>query len=286
MKRATLLPVLFTLASAACGWGQSAWLPLRGQFIATPGFSYSTFDEFWVGRDRKNPLEANDESLDQYTGFVALEYGMNDRLAADLTIGYTATSEAKKTFGRGSDEGLADTSFGLRYRLADEEEIWPTIALRAGGIIAGTYDANKPFSAGDGANGFETSLLLGKRFGNTGFGAYGDIGYRLRESPVPNDAFGSVGLFKQFPNVFADLDAITLSFGYRHIQSLSGQDIGDPGFTFPQLKEINQLIEGAVGYTDPGGRQYQFSVAKSVAGRNTGDKLVFLFTISLPFDAR
>jgi len=296
MKKQFIIAGLVGLVALAAGTqlqAQSAWMPYQGRLTVTPGFSFSTFDEFWVGRDiRNSALRSNDESLDQYTGFVALEYAITDRLAADATIGYTATSSAEMTFGVGSDDGLADTLIGLRYQLVEEQRTIPAVTFRVGGIIAGTYDRNKPFSAGDGANGAEFSLLMGKQFGDSGFGIYGDIGYRLRENPVPDDLFGSVGLFKQFIGVFQESDAVTLNFGYRHVQGLSGLDIGGPGFApplgpangFPALKEINQLIEGSIGYGDSRGRQIQFTVAKSVAGRNTGDKLIFLITVSWPFD--
>jgi hypothetical protein len=282
-----------TLFLPLCGWAQSAWLPSSGQFLATPGFTYSTFDEFWVGRDRVDPLAQNDESLDQYTGFVTMEYGLSDRWAADLTLGYTATSETE-TFGNDGDEGMADTTLGLRYRLTDPAPWVPVLTLRVGGTIAGTYDENTPFSAGDGADAFESSLLIGHSFGDTGLGLYGDFGYRIRSSDVPDEIFGSGGLFYQSPPVFAESDAFVASVGYRHLQSLSGLDIGGPGFDpslgaehgFPALREISQLVEGSLGYTDSGGRQYQFTVAKSVDGRNTGDKLIFLFAVTLPFGGR
>jgi hypothetical protein len=236
---------------------------------------------------RVDPLKANDESLDQYTGYVALEYGILDNLAADVTVGYTATSKTK-TFGNDSDDGLADTLLGLRYRLVDENNApcpyAPTIALRVGGVIAGSYDSNLPFSAGDGAHAFESSLLLGKAFGSSGLGIYGDIGYRVRESPVPDDLFGSAGVYQH-------IGPVTLAAGYRHVQSLSGLDIGGSGFNpalgrshgFPALQEIVQLVEGGVSYTDPGGRNYQFTVAKSVDGRNTGDKWIFGVNVTFAF---
>ena len=273
-------------ASATVCCGQSAWLPAKHQIKVTPGFSYSTFDEFWAGRERVHPLKDNDESLDQYTGYLALEYGILDNLAADVTLGYTATSDTD-TFGD-NDDGLADTLIGLRYRLIDENNApcpyAPTISVRVGAVIAGTYDSNDAFSAGDGAHAFESSLLLGKAFGSSGFGIYGDFGYRVRESPVPDDLFGSGGAFQQ-------IGPVTLTAGYRHVQSLSGLDIGGPGFDpslgrshgFPALKEIVQLFEGGISYTDPGGRNYQFTVAKSVDGRNTGDKLIFGFNVTFAF---
>jgi len=284
----------FALTSSALGpvplacFGQSAWLPAKHEFKVTPGFTYSTFDEFWVGRMRVDPLQANNESLDQYTGYVAVEYGILDNLAADVTVGYTTTSSTE-TFGNESDDGLTDTLLGLRYRLLDENAppcpYSPTLSLRVGAVIPGTYDENQPFSVGDGAYAFESSLLLGKAFGSSGFGMYGDIGYRVRETPVPNDLFGSAGFYQQIGG------DVTLAAGYRHVQSLSGLDIGGPGFNpalgsshgFPAVKEIVQLVEGAISYTDPGGRNYQLTVAKSVDGRNTGDKWIVGFNVTFAF---
>ncbi len=283
-----LAPVsLAVLAGTALCSAQSAWLPAEQQFKLTPGFSYSSFDRFWAGDDKVSIPK----DFKQYTGYLSLEYGILPNLAADATVGYTATDA--DAFGpNSSDDGLMDTSIGLRYRIFDEHTAgcpWaPTVAVRLGGVIPGTYDENAPFSAGDGAYGFEGSLLFGKAFGESGFGAYGDIGYRFRESPTPDEFFGSAGLYKQF-------GPVTLAGGYRHIQSTSGIDIGEPGVFdpsrgashgFPAVKEINQLVEAGVSYTDKGGRNYQFSVAKSVDGRNTGDKWVFGFNVTLPFGGK
>jgi hypothetical protein len=285
MRLHSLSVIGAALGAAAACHAQSAWLPAQGQLQATPGFSFSTFDEFWMGKTKvDNP--PNGKSLDQYTGYLALEYGILENLAADATIAYTAT-DTDAFGGDASDDGLADTFLGLRYRLLDESQagsVWvPTLSVRAGGIIAGNYDANKPFSAGDGAHGFEASVLLGKAFGDTGFGMYGDIGYRVRENPVPDDAFGSVGFYKL-------LGPVTVAFGYRHVQGLSGIDIGGPSFNpdlgrshgFPAVKEINQLVEGGLAFTDSGGRNYQVTLARSVDGRNTGDKFILGVNVTIP----
>jgi hypothetical protein len=280
--------LLVSLAGGASAYGQSVWPPGKGEFTVSPGFTYSTFNEFWAAHEKVGSLKDNNERLDQYTGFVKLEYGILSSLAADLTIGYTTTSSTK-TFANDSDDGLADTEFGLRYRFVTETRTRPAVAVRVGGIIAGTYDEKTPF-AGDGANGFETSVLLGKTFGETGFGLYADMGYRVREADVPEDVFGSFGAIKQFYGIFHDADMITLSFDYHHVQATSGLNIGGAGFDptrashgFPALREVNQLVEGSIGYADAGHRHYQFAIAKSVDGRNTGDKLVFLFTVIMPF---
>jgi hypothetical protein len=285
--RTTLLTSTLLATSASTLLAQSAWLPNENQLVLTPGFTYSTFDEFWMGRDKvDNP--PNGKSLNQYYGYLFADYGIVENLAADATVGYTWTDS--EAFGDVNDDGLADTSVGLRYRLIDETTsscpYTPTIALRVGGVIPGTYDENLPFSPGDGAYGLESSLLLARAIGDSGFGIYGDIGYRMRENPVPDDLFGSAGIYQQ-------LGHVTLTFEYRHTQSLSGLDIGGPGFNpandstgFPAVKEITQLVQAGVTFTDRAGRSYQFTAAKSVDGRNTGDRLLFGFNITIPFGAR
>ncbi|HUF61070.1 MAG TPA: hypothetical protein VMN36_03265 [Verrucomicrobiales bacterium] len=285
---AAALTVL-SLCSACPLSAQSAWLPAKGEWLVTPSFTYSTFDEFWVGESLVSPLKDNGEDLDQYSAFLAIEFGLTDNFAADVAFGYTVTSSTT-TFDDG-DDGFADTSFGLRYRFLNETEYLPSLTVRIGGIIAGTYDENTPFSAGDGADAFESSLLFAKSFGDSGFGAFGDIGYRFRESPVPDDIFGSIGLFKRFPEIYSSNDAITATIAYRHVESEDGLDIEGPGFNpaagsahgFPALREINQLLEGTLAYTDSGGRSYQVGIAASVDGRNTGDKLIAFFAITIPF---
>jgi hypothetical protein len=276
------------LANATAAFSQSAWLPVANEFKVTPGFSYSTFDEFWMG-DTKVSNPPNGKRLNQYTGYLSLEYGILGNLAADATIGYSATDT--DAFGGDSDSGLSDTSLGLRYRLVDETQTTcpfaPTLALRAGAVIPGTYDSNLPFSAGDGAHAFEGSLLVGKAFGQTGLGMYGDIGYRVREHPVPDEWFGTGGLFYQ-------IGPVTLAAGYRHVQGVSGLDIGGSGFDpgagrssgFPALREINQIFEAGISVTDNGGRTYQLTFGRSIDGRNTGDKSLVGVNATFPFGGR
>jgi hypothetical protein len=282
MNHRSLAALAASLSTAAGAFAQSVWFPEKGQLVVAPGYSYQFFDEFLAGKT-ETQLPAD---IVQQSAFIALEYGLAPKFAADVTIGYTRVDFDPPGAPNSRRDGLDDTRLGLRYRFLDEDlggQKWvPGAALRVGGIIAGTYDVPTtlpPINPGDGANGFETSLLLGKSFGQSGFGAYADLGYRVRDHDVPEDVFGSAGVFQQ-------LGPVTLSFGYRHNQGLSGGDIGGPGFGtsygFPQVKEINQLIEGGVTYTDKGGRSYQFTVAKKIDGRNTGDKLVFGASISIP----
>jgi hypothetical protein len=252
----------------------SAWLPEAEQWILTPSYSYQTFDEFWLGRDK---VELPDD-VTQHATLLTVEYGITEQLAADATIGYTWVNSTD-AFGPGDneDDGLADSTFGLRYKFLDQDRtgwpMWPSMAVRVGGIIAGTYEEDLPFSAGDGASGAEASLLLAREI-CPNFGLFGDVGYRYRDG-IPDDLFGSAG-------AYATWYGFTLSGAYRHVQGLSGDDIGDPGFSFPEVKEIVQNVEAGLGYRDGGGRYYQFFYAHTIDGRNTGEKDIFGFSASFP----
>lgn len=264
-----------SLASAALG--QSAWLPEEGRFEVSPRYVYQSFKTFWIRRNQEMTLP---DDVVQHTGSISGEYGINQHLAVDATVGYTRVNTTAFTGSSTTDDGLADTRVGLRWRLLDERahgDSWvPTLTLRAGGIIAGNYEAGLPFSAGDGAHGGEFSLLGAKAIGSTGFGLFSEVGYRVREHPVPDDFFGSIGAYKT-------IGQFSLTVGYRHTQSLSGMNIMDPGFTFPELKEINQIFEAGLGFTDKGGRFYQVFGAFNVDGRNTGQKTIIGVSATFPF---
>ena len=276
--------------TATTALAQSAWLPAPGELLLTPNYTYFTYDKFLVGKQVVTALKDNGAKWTQHAANLSTEYGISEDFAADLTFGYVRADTGNFAgFGRTSVDGIADTTFGLRYRLVDEhrsESAWvPTLSLRVGGIIEGSYDVTyaAPLNVGNGASGVETSLLFGKQFGDSGFGVFGDLGFRHRAEGVPEDLFGSAGIFQR-------IGGFSLSFAYRHSQGLSGGDIGGPGFGttygFPQTREIAQLVEGGLGYTDQGGRTYQFTVAQKVAGRNTGEKFVLGFAVTFPFQLR
>ena len=264
---------------ASSGAQQSVWLPPADHVVVTPSYVYQTFDEFWAGKQKVKL----DGDLWQHTAFLGVDYGLTKNIALDATVGWVWSETDAGMLGAAggnlNDDGLTDTTFGIRERFIDETDYnqwWlPSIALRIGGIIKGTYDENFPFSAGDGASGAEVSLLGGKTI-CPGFGLYGDTGYRWRDGHVPDDWFGSAGFFVSWK-------FISFTGGYRFTQGLSGNDIGDPGFTFPTVKEISQNLEASLGITDPGGRYYQVFYAHTIDGRNTGKRNIFGAAISLTF---
>lgn len=267
------------LASIVRLGAQSAWLPQPGELTVTPGYTYQSYDTFRLG-SVKMTLPAD---IVQQTETLTFDYGLTPQLALDATLGYTGTS-FKPPGAKFTRNGWDDSRIGLRYRFVDETADMPAFSFRVGAIIAGGYDVPNtlpPINPGDKASGFETSFAIGKRFGETGFGFYSDIGYRNRNHNVPDDFFGSIGFFKQ-------LGAhASVNLGYRHTQGLSGGDIGGPGFGtkfgFPQVKEVVSFVDGGLTLTDSGGRSYQFIVAqKAGRGRNTGDATVYGFSVGFP----
>ena len=271
---AVIASALGLASSTACS--QSAWLPPEGRFQVTPSYVYQSFQTFWMGTHR---TKLSDPVV-QHSATISMEYGVAESFALDAAVGYSRVDS--KAFGPTSlsDDGLSDTRLGLRWRIVDERmsrcAYAPTVTLRVGGIIAGSYEAGPPFAPGDGAHGGEFSVLAAKAFGSTGFGLYGEGGYRIRSRPVPDDAFASIGAYQT-------LGAFTLHVAYQHTQGLSGSDIGDPGFKFPELKEVNQIVEIGLGFTDSGKRYYQIFGALNVGGRNTGDKQIIGASASFPF---
>lgn len=278
MNKTTATLSSLALLTAGAAHGQySPYVPANQQIVASPSFVYSTFTKYWEG-DQKSNLGARQN---QYYAGVTLEYGMCENFAFDGTMGWVWSEFVDLPPGASAleDNGLYDSTIGVRYRIVDEfksESKWmPTMAVRLGGIIAGTYTAGSPFAPGDGASGVETSLLLGKQL-CPHFGLAADLGWRYRVDDVPQDIFGSFG-------AYYNIDWFTASAAYRGSYALSGPNIGDPGFTFPEVQEINHLFELSVGWMAKTGQSVQIFGAMNFAGQNTGDKRIIGVSASFPF---
>jgi hypothetical protein len=269
-------------------FGQAAFLPEPRQFVVTPWYQYTEFQEVWRGSHHENITVGDEHGFDQNDGMVLIEYGLKKNWAADVLLGYTGLS-TRSTTPNGSVEktdGLMDVTFGVRWQVLDEnaaDSKWaPTLTLRAGGIVRGTYDEDFPFAPGNGSVGVEPSVLLDKSFGWAGFGMYGNLGYRSLRSGGNDQVFGSVGFSQRYKG-------FNFNAGYRHQQNTGGEDIGGTGTTFvysPKVKEINQMFEAGVGYTDRSGRHFQFYYSQNFNGRNTGDKMVYGIYGSFPIGGK
>jgi hypothetical protein len=294
----TLFVSLFFAATLPT-MAQSAYLPGKGTLDVSPNVLYYEFTEFvvggevgafWKGTFRelgRDPVDQGfQDPIKYYYIGVAMDYGVTETLAIDANFGY-----AYSTF-RGQDrlDGLADSQLGLRLQLVDEAQFTsgalPSLALRVGAIIEGTYEtfADGTFNAlGDGASGGEISLLIGKAFGNSGFGLYGDVGYRNRLEGVPEDIFGSLGFYKTIRR------GLTIRVGAKAVYALSGVDLFEENFRFddlPEAKERALNAELGIGYTDSRGIYYQIYGARTIWGENTREASYLGASISLPLGRR
>ena len=278
-------------------------------WIAEPGtgsFSISYVNqnatEFFRDTTKvQGPLAATNANLAQNTMWLGVNYAVTDAVALDVQSAWARSFVAGGVGPSGGQEsysGLFDSNVALTWRVVDElVSDAPSVALRIGTMVAGGYDTGYINSLGDGGNGVETSLIIGKFGGAAGFSA--EIGYRNRTSTkvnqgavggagatagekvdVPADVFFNLGLF------IPAGDAVTFGFDYRMVNALSGIDIGGPGFSpsrFPGLQEDAHIVGGRLlaNVTDTVSLNGFFG--KVVAGRNTAASQILGFGLSFGF---
>jgi hypothetical protein len=289
-----LLGVLIPGASASENvphrpFAQWADLPAPGQFVV--GLVYEESEAYHIyvnGKSQNVTWHSSGESygIDINQGYVALQYGISPRWAADLNVGYT--SMGWRYFDNGaiqSASGLMDISLGVRYQLFNETNVdacWlPTVTFRAGAVLPGTYSQDIAFAPGVRSAAIAPEFLLRKHFGWTGFGGYGDILYRWNKTTGNDQYIASIGLFQQIKRWELDV-------GYRHLQTLSGGDIFfDPNgvIVYPRdVREINDAIEAGFSYTTPKRKfRYGFHCRSVFGGNNTDRKFWVGGSADFPF---
>ncbi len=264
------------LAPAVAG-AQSPWLPPEGELSINPSYRFETYDEYFFGSGAEDlPFD-----VDRHVILATVEYGILENLAVDFTSGYVDTKSSQVD----DDDGLADTTIGLRYRVLDEFKHdfpdWvPTLTVRLGGVIEGTYERFTIEAPGKGSSGVDGSLLIGKVLGDSGFRVFADTGYRVYANEASDEFFVGVGVARTF------FDAIDLSVTYRHLESLSGPAVDDitfPRERYPERRESADTVEIGLGFETLEGRYFAVSVGKTVAGESTADMLMFGFSAFLPF---
>jgi hypothetical protein len=273
-------------------------LPEQGQFIA--GFVYEQSESYHIytgGQYHNVTWMSGGEhyGIDINQGYLALQYGLNDRWALDLNVGYT--SLGWRYFDNGgieSTSGIMDSSFGVRYQIFNElketNNPWvPTLTFRAGAVMPGTFSESFIFAPGSRSTAIEPELLLRKHFGWPGLGLYGDALYRYNMT-IGNDQYIiAAGLFQQIKGW--EIDA-----GYKHLQTLSGTGItwlGDPSAYNPNIiyprdpKENNDAIQFGFSYTTSKRHwRYGFTLTSVVDGNNTDAKLVLGGSIDIPIGGK
>ncbi len=251
----------------------SPWLPAPGS--GSVGLSYLSqeADRFYIGGSL---MSLPFGTIKIKTTTLSAQYAFADGLAVDAKLPF-----ARRTSGLGSDSGTGDARVGVTWRFVDEFEKRgaPTVAVRAGAIIAGNYQTFRPDSIGDGASGYEVSLLVG-RYLTSNFGIRGEVGIRDRNRGVPNQTFASVG---------ADLritPSLAGSVGFSSIRNSGNLDIGGPGFTplrFQQVAEKRNLINAGLSYSATERISINGNIGKVTSGRNTSKNDVYSLGVSFDF---
>ncbi len=201
MYRATVIALVVTvttaMGSSAFADGVSPWLPAPGAGFVNLSYVAQNATEFYVGDQKRGtpPRQATPPgpNLGQHTVWLNGMYGLSDEIAIDFRVGLARSyfsPNIPPTGGRDNYSGVTDSNIGVTWRIADElvNPSMPSIALRGGAIIEGSYTAGYINSIGDGASGLEVSALAGKYLADW-FAVSGEVGYRVRDEDVPSDLF-------------------------------------------------------------------------------------------------
>ncbi|MDE2923178.1 MAG: hypothetical protein OYL92_13830 [Acidobacteriota bacterium] len=267
----------------------SPWLPAPGSGTVT--FSYVSQEATDYERsERWRSMAGADSTTIQLAGTLGLDtvwingtYGISDALALDFQIG---TSDSQYPGGgpkhpnKDDLSGLQDARAGLTWRFRDEVVTsGPSMALRFGAILAGDYDTGYINSLGDGGNGAEVSLLIGKYVGQRGV-LSAEVGYRYRTDDIPEDIILNLSA-----GVLVG-ERVGLSVGYRMTDGGSGLDIGVPPFSparFPELQEDIDLLYGTVNIGLTGSTSLALTYGDVIGGRNTPNSEVIGLSVGFTF---
>ena len=269
-------------------------LPLPGQWIVGLVYEESEAYSFWDANRRHSVRYiAGGESygIDINQGYLAIQYGLADKWAADINLG--GTTAGWRYFDNGgikSTTGMMDISIGVRYQIFNEAHVpyaWlPTLTFRAGGVVPGTYGQDLAFAPGVRSAAIEPELLLRKHLGWPGFGIYGDALYRWNRTTGNDQYIAVIGLFQQ-------IQRWELDVGYRHLQTINGGDIqfdpSDPtSLVYPRdVREISDSIEAGFSYTTKKRQiRWGFHTRTVFDGSNTDRKFWIGGSVDILFGGR
>ena len=296
-----LLSLSLCLAARPAVAQGTAWIAEPG--TGTFSFSYVNQNALEFYRETttvKGPLEATGANLAQNTVWIGFNYALHDAVALDVQTAWARSfveGAVGPAGGQESYSGLFDTNVAVTWRVVDElVSDAPSVALRVGAIIAGGYDTGYINSLGDGGNGIEASLVVGKFWDALGVSA--EVGYRNRGSTEVNpDAVGAAGGSGETVDIPADMfvnmflflpvgSRVTLGADFRMVNALSGLDIGGEGFSpsrFPGLQEDARMVGGRLLTDLTGTVGLSAFFGQVVGGRNTARSRIFGLGLSFGF---
>jgi hypothetical protein len=278
-------------------FAQWANLPEKGQFVVGLVYEESESYHIWAsGKQYGINTRSGGENygIDINQGFLALQYGITEKWAADVEVG--ATTVGWRAFSPGNEAesttGVMDWGLGVRYQIFNEAQYtnspWvPTLTFRAGAVLPGSYNENFVYAPGFRSAAIVPELLLRKHFGWPGLGVYGDALYRWNRTTGNDNYVVAVGLFQQ-------IKGWELDVGYMRVQTLSGGDIyfnipGDlSSIVYPRdVREVNDSIQAGFSYTTSKRHwRYGFHTRTIVDGNNSDSKFWIGGSIDIPFGGK
>ncbi len=273
-KMSKKLLVMLLMGSSSMAYAEgSAWILDDGATSLGISVISGSSRDFFIGEtstDLGGDLEGTFIWLDASRGY-------EDIWAFDIRTGYARTQ-----FETNPEEqsDISDTSLGVTYQFLNEFEQdngSPTISGRLGYTIGGDYETDLIDAIGDGASGFDVSLLVGKNLAPS-FSLSGDLTYRQRD----NDVADAVK-FLLSGNYAAPLPGLSFQLGYGLVRTDSDIDIGGPGFGVEQFSQTDRdsdwLITSA-NYGFSNGIGINFSLSTVLDGRNVADTDIATFSLS------
>lgn len=281
----TLLAAIsaFTLGIPTLSLAQSSspWLPIPGSGSVSASYVYQNGDSAYVGDQKLSISAITGGGAQRYkrdSAGLKFTYGILDALSVDAAFTYAKT----RVGAADNSSGIADSVFGLNWRVVDEFEkrSLPTVTLRAVGILNGGYDGARLAALGKDANGYGLSLLVGRQI-TPAFSVWGGVGLERRSEDVPNAKFIDVNA------AYVIVPKLTVSAGYTNKKFGGNLDIGGPGFTparFQQVKEERETVRLGASFAITNKQSIGVNLGKTLDGRNTvKDDLIVGISYSVGF---
>jgi hypothetical protein len=265
---------LLAVAGPLSAQGETGFFRGEGHLDAALSGTFDSYDEFWVGiEDVSDPGvgEVERTSVSLY-----LAYGLSDDL--DL-IGNAAwvSSESDGAAGAPGEDDLQDFLLAAKWRAWHKPTGWGEMSLS---LLPGIklpltdYEDNDITAHGDGQVDLRGRVVLHAQH-TAGWYASFETGYDHRNG-APED---EIPMHLQAGMTF--FERITVSPFVSRVESLGGNDIGDPGFTFPENEE-DYTRAGIKAYAKLGAHMgITAGWHTTLDGRNTGD--VTGFTVGLVY---
>lgn len=254
----------------------SPWLTADATTTISTSVTSGSTDRFFIG-ETSTSLGGD---LDGSFLWLSVGYGYDDIWAFDARSGYAETSFESNPV---EQSDVADTSIGVSYQFLNEFELdngLPTVSVRLGYTIGGDYETNLIDAIGDGASGFDVSLLFGKSL-NSQFAIFGDVTLRQRDENVADGVKLLLSGYYTSP-----IPALGFQLAIAGVRTDSDVNIGDAGFgvdQFPRTDRDSDWLIGGVNYAFNSGIGVGFSYSSLLSGKNIPDSDIGTFNVSYTF---